>query len=530
MTVPRRIVVFTGNPAYSVRKGIVDIDEAIAGLSWLVLVHSPSRRLARLLRNQWLNLKRNGWRWIPHQAADMWQQRQSRAAAKSENNAPGAAYTLASFARRSNVRFARVEDLHSAQSLALVRDFSPDLGLSLAAPILRRPLFELPRMGTINLHKGRLPDYRGMPPAFWELWHDEHEVGCSVHEVDDKLDTGALILQGTVRRSAHSTLRGLQLELDELGASLMCSAVGAMLTSSASPQQQVASKGRTFRKPTLRQQAELQARLAPVEPLDALVKRRLKEVAAAAGIGVHGLVLRHAVTPRVTVLLYHRVTDDVRDNLTVGIEQFDRQMALMAQHCQVLDIREVLAMDRVPRTRRPLVAVTFDDGYLDNREHAFPILIRHRIPAAFFVSTGLIGTDGRFPHDVRRGNQQIPLMNWDHLRQMKAAGCTIGSHTVGHIDCAAESEASVRGELAQSRDDLRRELGIEAPIFGYPYGGLQHMTTERLEWVKQAGYLGCLSAYGGANVGRVDRYNVLRKGINHAFSDRAFHWDCLGLR
>lgn len=530
MSVQRRIVVFTGNPSYSVRKGIVDIDCSISGLNWLVLVHSPARTPARLLRNQWLNLKRNGWRWIPHQIADMWRQRRTSAAANCEIASPGAAYTTASLARRPNLQIARVEDLHAAQSLALVRDFSPDLGLSLAAPILRRPLFELPRLGTINLHKGRLPDYRGMPPAFWELWHDEHEVGCSVHEVDDKLDTGALILQGTLRRSAHSTLRGLQLQLDELGAALMCSAVSSVLRSTASPQPQPTAKGRTFRKPTLRQQAELQAKLAPVEPRAARVKQHLKDVGAAAGIALHSLVLRHAVTPRVTVLLYHRVSDDVRDNLTVGIEQFDRQMALVAQHCRVLDIHEVLATDVVPRTRRPLVAVTFDDGYLDNVEHAFPILMRHRIPAAFFVSTGLIGTDGRFPHDLRRGNLQFPLMNWDHLRKMKAAGYTIGSHTVGHIDCAAEAEAIVRGELSQSRDQLRGELGIESPMFGYPYGGRQHMTAERLEWVKQAGYVGCLSAYGGANVGRVDRYNILRKGINHAFSDRAFHWDCLGLR
>ena len=113
---------------------------------------------------------------------------------------------------------------------------------------------------------------------------------------------------------------------------------------------------------------------------------------------------------------------------------------------------------------------------------------------------------------------------------MAAAGFTIGSHTVNHIDCAAEPESVVKGELFQSSDDLRRELGIGPPILGYPYGGRQHMTPARLEWVKQAGEVGCLSAYGGSNIGRVDRYNVLRKGINHAFSDRAFEWDCLGLR
>ena len=40
--------------------------------------------------------------------------------------------------------------------------------------------------------------------------------------------------------------------------------------------------------------------------------------------------------PRVTVLVYHRVSDGARDNLTVGIEQFDRQMTMLRKHCQVV--------------------------------------------------------------------------------------------------------------------------------------------------------------------------------------------------
>ena len=529
MTASRRVVVFTGNLSYSVRKGIVDIDEAIPSLEWLILLHSPPKTAKRLLRNQWLNLKRNGWRWIPYQFLDLLH-RWGNAAPPKSADAPGAAYTSGSLSQRPNVRLIESPDIHSAESLATLINFQPDLGISLAAPILRRSIFAVPSLGTINLHKGRLPDFRGMPPAFWELWHDEREVGCSVHVVDDKLDTGAVLASGTVQRSLHSTLRGLQLQLDEMGASLTCLAAKAVLAGTALAQPQPVAQGRTFRKPTLRQQAALRAKLATVVPFAERLRQGLKNGAAVSGIAVHNIALRRVLAPRVTVLLYHRVSDDVRDNLTVGIEQFDRQMAIVAQRCQVLSIGEVLALDAVPRSTRPLVAITFDDGYLDNYEHAFPTLVRHCLPAAFFVSTGLIGTNGRFPHDVRRGNLAIPLMGWDQLRAMAAAGYTIGSHTVNHIDCAAEPESVVRGELVQSSEDIHRELGIDRPILGYPYGGRQHMTPSRLEWVKQAGYVGCLSAYGGANIGRVDRYNVLRKGINHAFSDRAFEWDCLGLR
>ena len=100
---------------------------------------------------------------------------------------------------------------------------------------------------------------------------------------------------------------------------------------------------------------------------------------------------------------------------------------------------------------------------------------------------------------------------------------------MNHIDCAAEPEDKVRAELADSRDHLARELGASELFFGYPYGGRQHMTPQRLEMVKEAGYRACLSAYGGTNIGGVDRFNVLRCGIQWQFSDAAFLFECLGL-
>jgi peptidoglycan/xylan/chitin deacetylase (PgdA/CDA1 family) len=203
-------------------------------------------------------------------------------------------------------------------------------------------------------------------------------------------------------------------------------------------------------------------------------------------------------------------------------------MALLRARCRVLSVAEVLAGEVVPRTREPLVCVTFDDGYLDNYTNAVPVLLRHGIPAAFFVSTGIIASDRRFPHDVRRENPPIAVMGWDHLREMHAAGFEIGSHSVSHIDCAAEPEDVVRRELAQSRDDLRRELGLRDLVFAYPYGGREHMTQARLEFVKEAGFVGCLSAYGGTNVGHIDRYDVRRRGIHWEYSDPAFLFECFG--
>ncbi len=524
----RRIAVFTGDLSYAVRKGILEVDGAVPDLQWLVIVHAPPRRPAALLRSQWRNIKRNGWRWIAYQAREIFDRVLAPREAAVAVDPPGHAFTVESLVARGNLTLVRVADLHSETSLNRVRQFEPDLGLSLAAPILKPSIFSIPRLGTVNLHKGKLPDYRGMPPAFWELWTDATSVGCSVHQVAEKLDSGAVLLEGSVPREPYSTVRGLQLQLDEVGVHLMRDTVLACANGTIQPRTQ-AGRGTTYRKPTLRQLAELEKKLRRTQGESESAPRLLKAAAQRSANWLARLGAARALQPRVTVLLYHRVSDSVRDNLTVGVAQFERHMALLRAHCNVLSIEDVVGMERVAHSSRPQVCVTFDDGYADNYENAAMILLRHQVPAAFFVSTGMIGSNRPFPHDVRRGNLPIESMTWDQLREMHRHGFTIGSHTVHHIDCAAEPEATVRQELQQSLDTLRQELGVDQAIFAYPYGGRQHMTAERLQLVKAVGYAACLSAYGGSNVSRVDRFNVLRRGINWQFSDQAFLYQCLGL-
>ena len=113
-------------------------------------------------------------------------------------------------------------------------------------------------------------------------------------------------------------------------------------------------------------------------------------------------------------------------------------------------------------------------------------------------------------------------MTWDQLREMRALGFTIGSHTVTHLDCGSADVERVRAELVESRDTLRSELGIDDVIFAYPFGGRANMTPTVLRMVEELGFAGCLSAYGGYASGPIDRFNVERVGIECNFSMRAF--------
>lgn len=523
------IVVFTGDLSYTVRRNIVDLDQRVPGLRWLVLVHSPRRKLSQVIKGQRANLRKHGWRWLAYQLTELPARFFGSGSTSAGPDAPGAEYELEALQARGNVQVCRVADIHAASSLALVQQFAPRLGLSLAAPILKAPLFALPSLGTINLHKGRLPDFRGMPPAFWELWTGQSSVGCSVHRVNERLDEGELLAEDSLACERYSTQRGLQIRLDEIGSELVCDVAVQLLEGKLAAVRQVGGEGKTWRKPTLAQQTELRQRLAARDPhARPRWLRLLKEQLAKVEFAWHDRLAWHWRAPRVTVLLFHRVCDDARDNLSVGVEQFERQMGLLRRHCEVLSIEQVLTLGEIPRSRRPLVAVSFDDGYLDNFRNAAPILRRQRVPCSFYVSTGIVASDQRFPHDQRRGNAAIPTMDWAQLRALRAWGFTIGSHTVNHVDCVAEPESLVREELDRSRDDLQRELGPLSPIFAYPYGGRHQMNEARLTLVRDAGYQACLAAYGGSNIGRIDRWNLLRRGIHWEFTDAAFLRQCLG--
>jgi peptidoglycan/xylan/chitin deacetylase (PgdA/CDA1 family)/folate-dependent phosphoribosylglycinamide formyltransferase PurN len=523
----RKVVIFTGDlQLYSVRKGIVELVREFSQTEWLILEHAPRKSIRTLIRSQWRNVRKNGWRWFPYQSWEIAQRlipRRNRAAPAAESM-PGAQFAMSTMLGMPNLRHLKVADMHGEDVLAQVRAFGPDLGISLAAPILRPSLFEIPRQGTVNLHKGRLPDYRGMPPAFWELFNGESEIGCTIHRVERGLDTGPILVEGTVTRSKYSTVRGAQLKLDELGVTLTCDAVRLMRDGRAAWKSQ-GSGGRTYTKPTLRQVAAMQTRFSDGEP-GAWVRRMCKEAFFRGYVQFARRMARPSLgwlnRQRIVILLYHRVSDELRDSLTVGIEKFDAQMEWISRRHPVVSIADIIH-GRVPRnTLRPVIAVTFDDGYLDNYENAVPILLRHQVPAGFFVSTGKIGRTEGFPHDLTRLGKPLPTMSWENLRHMRDLGFVVGSHTVTHLDCGSADLDTVRRELIESRDALKQNLGLDEVIFAYPFGGRSNMNAAALRLVRELGYAGCLSAYGGHIGGQIDPYNVERVGIGSNFTMLAF--------
>lgn len=134
--------------------------------------------------------------------------------------------TFAGIAARYGVPIKTVDDINGPEALALLGDFVPDLVLSVRfSLIFKRAAYDIARFGTWNVHPGALPRYAGLFAPFRSLLDGQDRIGCTLHRIDDGIDTGPVAGIGwlPVRRDrsllwhvVHAYEPGLALFLDLL--------------------------------------------------------------------------------------------------------------------------------------------------------------------------------------------------------------------------------------------------------------------------------------------------------------------------
>ncbi len=283
----------------------------------------------------------------------------------------------------------------------------------------------------------------------------------------------------------------------------------------------------------------------------------------------------------------------IAPNICVSPRVFERQIAFLARRYRCIsmdDLMEAFLAGR-PLPRNAAV-VTFDDGYRDNYEAAYPILRRHRVPAIFYVTTGALdGGEPLWPSEVRslvhaagaritgpfpagryelgtpalreraarelkqwlvalpRRQRQDALrelkrgsvsdltflrngmMTWEQVREMRAGGMLFGAHTITHPLLPSIPLPEAREEIAGSKQALEAELGEAVLHFSYPNPGSGvHWSAAVRQLVREAGFFTAVTSESGYVNPRDDLFTLRRLRVSHSAWDIAWDMESDALR
>ncbi len=260
---------------------------------------------------------------------------------------------------------------------------------------------------------------------------------------------------------------------------------------------------------------------------------------------------------RYQVLVYHKVSPDPHPFFQpTPPGEFERQVLFLKEHYRVMDLEELVDRSARGSIPRNAVAITFDDGYRDNYDFAFPILRKHGIPATIFLTTSALDNQQKLWHDhvfdsfrfatkrdpsltledvIRRAKGmraqersgyvmkvtdmlapeipepfKAPMLSWNQVIEMKKSGIAFGSHTCTHPILAREKQTDVIRELVESRSEIRERTGNDALLLAYPNGLKNDFSDEVVEAARKTGYKCAFTMITGPNSTGTHPYKLKR--------------------
>ena len=273
----------------------------------------------------------------------------------------------------------------------------------------------------------------------------------------------------------------------------------------------------------------------------------------------------------------HRVGDPSQSMLDSNVfscseEQLEEHLRFFKSNFTVVNQDDLVTLFKQPEKVKQdrYLAITFDDGYIDNYSLALPMLKRHGLSATFFIATGLVGNQvlpwwdkvayllkssgassikiaGWESTIESKGNQQLfvrmvlkqfkscPLsadeqirqmeeklnftaqyptpefMTWDNVKTLHESGMDIGAHSHNHFILTKLTDEEILFELQHSKALLEDHLKIPIKAFSYPIGNQSTYNQSVIETLKSTGYEFAFNFLPGININLEDkRYDLHR--------------------
>lgn len=212
------------------------------------------------------------------------------------------------------------------------------------------------------------------------------------------------------------------------------------------------------------------------------------------------------------ILYYHRVSPETHPDAGVTPRVFRTQMSWLSRlGFRGVTLEEALSGGGSPGLRgRCPIAITFDDGYLDNYIYAAPILEEFGFRATIYFVALKMG--GRVDWTGDPVWKDHPLMGHQLARELVSRGFEAGSHTLTHPDLSRLSDIDARKEIEESRARLADALSASVTTFCYPYGS--YTKDRHPSMVREAGYSGARTVHRYRLSGHSDRYRLACRPVS----------------
>ena len=246
------------------------------------------------------------------------------------------------------------------------------------------------------------------------------------------------------------------------------------------------------------------------------------------------------VSGRVVGLCYHSIHPSLKYRSATP-EEFDEQMSWLKENCDVVPLGAIVdGLRRSHINPRPRIAITFDDGYVDNHEYALPILVKHGLPATFFVTAGFLANDPivhshfRNMRTIQDSNDSTTPMSWAQMCELAAAGMEVGAHSYGHPNLCDVSPLQLDREIVEARAIIEEKLGRSVAGIAYPFGKpKRHFNNAVIRAVQNAGYTYAVACFfRGVQLGdsrfAIPRFFATRDTIESLSAKIFGAWDYVG--
>lgn len=225
----------------------------------------------------------------------------------------------------------------------------------------------------------------------------------------------------------------------------------------------------------------------------------------------------------IPILMYHKVNPDPRTGglgLRVPPDKFEWQMKYLQKNgYETVSLTDV--MDHFEKGKhlpdKPIV-ITFDDGYKDNYDFAYPIMKKYGFTGTVFVVTKATGNTNFFDVEKKLQPENI-MMDWNQIRELDRAGFTIGSHTVDSPHLADVAPEVARYEIEESKRALEQGLKKPVEVLAYPYGNYNDLVAEL---VKKAGYRAAVTTELGLAKNYSNPYKISRVRVTGHYNNEKF--------